>query len=408
MIRIEGANGFDRHRFIERGGQPMPTIQATRPVNVILDDGYGLQGVTGKPAPTIRAGRAPTKASSYRAPTMAEVNAARGTSGYRGASLFAGGGGSSTGWALAGFKVLWANEFMPHAAATYKANHSETILDQRTIREIQPAEILKALDLKAGELDFLDGSPPCDAFSTAGKRTEGWGKEKAYYGGQKRQRTDDLFFEFVRILDGLRPRVFIAENVTGLIKGKAKGRFLQILAALKATGYRVEVKVLDAQWLGVPQCRARVIFQGWRDGQRSRWPKPHGKRISLAEALAGADSTGEAIQIGRYAIGKEWAKLRPGGQSERYFQLVRPEPSRPSPAVTGLAAEFPSGASVTHPSEPRKFTISELKAVSSFPPDYDLKGTYAQQWAVCGMSVPPLMMYEIASAIRKGLDAEES
>ena len=86
--------------------------------------------------------------STYSAPTMAEVNAARGTSGFKGVSLFAGGGGSSTGWALAGFKILWANEFTQHAADTYSANHPETIVDRRTIRDVKPEEILEAIGMK--------------------------------------------------------------------------------------------------------------------------------------------------------------------------------------------------------------------------------------------------------------------
>ncbi|MCP3961274.1 MAG: DNA cytosine methyltransferase [bacterium] len=325
---------------------------------------------------------------------MAEVNAARGSNGYRGASLFAGGGGSSTGWALAGFKVIWANEFMDHAAATYRANHPETILDQRSIRDVKPEEILKATGLGGGELDFLDGSPPCDSFSTAGKRTKGWGKEKAYYGGKKRQRTDDLFFEYVRILDGLRPRMFIAENVTGLIKGAAKGRFLQILRALKATGYHVEVRVLDAQWLGVPQCRARVIFQGRREGERLRWPKPHRKRISLAEAIGSGIGRGDPLPPSR-------AKAYAGADAFNFERLCA---DAPAPTVTVSSP----GNDLGHPDAARKLTIPELKAISSFPADYDLKGSYAQQWAVCGMSVPPLMMFEIAKSVRKSLDAWEA
>jgi len=96
-----------------------------------------------------------------------------------------------------------------------------------------------------------------------------------------------LFFEFIRLLDGLKPRVFVAENVSGLVKGVAKGVFLEILAKLKACGYRVGVKVLDAQWLGVPQARQRTIFIGVREdlGKPPVFPKPLPYRYTMREAL---------------------------------------------------------------------------------------------------------------------------
>jgi DNA (cytosine-5)-methyltransferase 1 len=198
----------------------------------------------------------------YRVPPMAEI-AAVPPNGLTAVSTFSGCGGSSLGYKIAGFKVLWANEFIPAAAATYRANHPGTVLDTRDIRKVQPADILEAIGMRAGDLDLFDGSPPCASFSTAGKREKGWGRVKPY--SDTRQRVDDLFFEFARLVRGIQPRVFIAENVAGLVSGTAKGYFLQILRELKAAGYRVEARLLDAQWLGVPQMRKRVIFQGVRE-----------------------------------------------------------------------------------------------------------------------------------------------
>ena len=215
---------------------------------------------------------------------MAEI-AAVPNNGLRVVSTFSGCGGSCLGYRMAGFRVVWASEFIPAAAEVYRANHPDTLLDTRDIRKVQPAEILAATGLKVGELDLFDGSPPCASFSTAGKREKHWGKAKKY--SDTVQRTDDLFFEYVRLLDGLKPRVFVAENVSGLVKGVAKGYFLEILAKLKACGYRVGCKVLDAQWLGVPQARQRTIFIGVREdlGKDPVFPKPLPYRYSLREAL---------------------------------------------------------------------------------------------------------------------------
>ena len=206
--------------------------------------------------------------------------------GLRVASTFSGCGGSCYGYRLAGFDVVWANEFVPIAQESYKANHPTSVLDPRDIKIVQPEEILSAIGMKKGELDLFDGSPPCQAFSTQGQRAKGWGKEKVYEHGA-RQKNEDLFFEYVRLLDGLQPKVFVAENVSGLVKGAAKGYFKLIHAALQKCGYRVEARLLDAQWLGVPQSRSRIIFIGVQKdlGVLPSFPAPLPYRYSIGDAL---------------------------------------------------------------------------------------------------------------------------
>src|SRR5206468_3776290 len=115
----------------------------------------------------------------HRVPSMAEIAAAP-WNGYQVISTFSGCGGSCLGYRMAGFRVRWASEFIPAAQETYKMNHPDSILDLRDIREVQPQEILDAVGLQLGDLDLLDGSPPCASFSTAGKREAGWGKIKSY------------------------------------------------------------------------------------------------------------------------------------------------------------------------------------------------------------------------------------
>jgi DNA (cytosine-5)-methyltransferase 1 len=336
------------------------------------------------------------------------------------------------------YKILWANEFIPAARETYRANMSEgCLLDDRDIRTVQPEEILEAIGLKAGDLDLFDGSPPCASFSTAGKREAGWGKVKKYSDTQ--QRTDDLFFEYIRLLKGLRPRVFIAENVAGLVKGTAKGYFKIILKELKQAGYRVEARLLDAQWLGVPQSRQRLIFQGVREdlGLEPAFPKPFLYRHSIKEAIpwvrsvvhdtSGLFSTGDVTHrpspcitvgpnamnsrhfkvepetdISRYAIGREWDRIKVGQQSNKYFNLVKPDLDQPCPTITQTAG-ITGAAGVVHPTEKRKFTIAELKRICSFPDDFILTGSYAQQWERLGRSVPPLMMKAIAESVFDGV-----
>lgn len=379
----------------------------------------------------------------YAVPSMAAIRDLP-WNGFNAISTFSGCGGSSLGYRMAGFRVLWASEFIDAARDSYRANKADyTILDGRDIREVTAAEILTAIKMQPGELDLFDGSPPCASFSTAGKREAGWGKVKKY--SDKSQRTDDLFFEYTRLLQGLQPKVFVAENVSGLVKGTAKGYFLEILRALKACGYRVSCRVLDAQWLGVPQSRQRTIFIGVRAdlGLDPVHPKPLPYRYSVREALpwivavkdgpdgykdsanrasntivAGGDRPSEKAytaratyveaetDISRYAIGKEWDKIgKPGGQSDKFFQLTRPDLDGPCGCITASGGNT-STASVAHPTEKRKFTIAELRRICAFPDDFILTGTYAQQWERLGRAVPPVMMSHIAATIRDDILAK--
>jgi DNA (cytosine-5)-methyltransferase 1 len=362
----------------------------------------------------------------YQVPTMDDIRAIP-WNGFNAISTFSGGGGSSTGYRMAGFRVLWASEFIDAARETYRANKAPyTIVDGRDIRQVTAEDILTAIKMQPGELDLFDGSPPCASFSTAGKREAGWGKVKKY--SDKEQRTDDLFFEYIRLLRGLRPKTFVAENVSGLVKGTAKGYFIEIMRELKASGYRVSCKVLDAQWLGVPQARQRTIFVGVRDdlGIDPAHPKPLPYRYSVREALPwirGIDGPMPTIQAGagartssswehgtcmieaetdisRYAIGAEWERMgKPGTQSDKYFSLTRPALDAPSGTITQRGGDN-TCASVCHPTEKRKFSIAELKRICAFPDDYILTGTYAQQWERMGRAVPPIMMYHIAATVR--------
>jgi DNA (cytosine-5)-methyltransferase 1 len=323
--------------------------------------------------------------------------------GYNVISTFAGCGGSSLGYRMAGFRVLWANEFIPAAQETYLANcEPHTYLDPRDIREIQPEEILAQIKLARGELDILDGSPPCDSFSECGPREAGWGKVKNRRG--VKQRTDDLFFEYIRLVKGVQPKVFVAENVSGLVKGKATGYFLDIFQSMKDCNYRVRCKLLDASWLGVPQARQRIIFIGVRDdlGKDPIFPKPLPYQYTIRDAFTELvnNHVPSEISIEKYAIYKEWQQLKPGQQSKRYYNLRRAHFDKPCFTILAEGGNI-GAAGVTHPSEPRKFSIPELKRICSFPDDFILTGSFTQQWERLGNCVPPVMMYYIADTIRR-------
>lgn len=375
------------HYCVDVTDRPAETVVANRPIRLVLEHtGEPLMLDPAKPA--------------FRIPAMAEIRALP-WNGRKVISTFAGCGGSSLGYRMAGFKIAAAVEFIPAAAEVYRLNAGEgTVVVERDIRQVEAAELLELTGLAVGELDVLDGSPPCASFSSAGKREKAWGTVKKYSDGE--QRSDDLFFEFARLVAGLRPKVFVAENVSGLVKGAAKGYFLEILARLKACGYRVEARLLDAQWLGVPQARERLIFVGVREdlGLAPVHPKPLGYRYGVREAIADVMAPIEPeADLEGYAVGEAWDETPIGGSSERYFSLKRPDPERPSQTIAarGGAAGV---AGVTHPTEKRRFSIAELRRISGFPDDFALSGTYAQQWERLGRAVPPVMMAAIAAAVR--------
>lgn len=229
----------------------------------------------------------------------------------------------------------------------------------------------------------------CQGFSTAGKRD---------FNDDRNQ----LFREFVRLLRGLKPKVFVMENVSGMVKGKMKLIFAEILRELKASGYKVSARLLNAMYFNVPQSRQRMIFIGVRNDLNIEpsHPKAEAALITLGEAIKGVPSEWGG-DIRRYAIGKEWAALKIGGKSKRYLSLVRADPRKPCPTLTKGAGEWPSGASVTHPYECRKFSKEEQKRISSFPDGFTFDGDWADATSRIGNSVPPLMMRSIASHIRR-------
>lgn len=385
----------------------------------------------------------------YSIPTMEDIRDVE-RHGLCVVSTFSGCGGSSLGFRWAGWTSLWSSEFVPEAAETYRANFPDVPLGVQDIREVEPELILARLDIERGDIDVLEGSPPCASFSMAGKRDASWGEVKSY--SDVKQRTDDLLMEYARLLEGLQPRAFVMENVPGLLGGVAKGYRNELLREFERVGYRVSYEVIDAQHCGVPQRRKRAIFVGFRKdvvaGSPSGWfPEKLSYTYSIRDALPHLDGhalvvdqhsstfndndyvtpsldapiatvtkTGvsgddmydwrivptqeelDEVSIERYAIGEEWARLNEGEQSDKYLNLVRPDRDAPLPTVTQTGGVL-GAASVTHPSEPRKFTLAELRRLCGFPDDFVLTGSYRQGWERLGRAVPPPMMRAVASRV---------
>jgi len=179
-------------------------------------------------------------------------------------SFFAGGGGSSAGYKLAGGDCKFVNEFQQVAVDTYLANWPGTPHICGDIKDVTGQQIMKMTGIKKYELDILDGSPPCPPFSMSGTKKAGWNKEKMAY-GMKQKNIEDLTWEMIRIAGEMMPKVIICENVKGLTMEYAKQHLDRMVTDFEALGYATTFKVLNGIHFGVPQKRQRVFIVSVRN-----------------------------------------------------------------------------------------------------------------------------------------------
>ena len=298
-------------------------------------------------------------------------------------STFAGCGGSSLGYHMAGFRELLAVEWEQNAADTFRLNFPRVPLYHGDIAKLSVDECLRLAGVKPGELTVFDGSPPCQGFSTSGKREIGDARNQ-------------LFREYCRLLEGLRPRAFVMENVSGMVKGDFKLIFAEILRTLKRCGYRVKARLLNAMFYGVPQSRERMIFIGVREdlGIEPSHPAGWSEPVTLRDALAGADPSGTPRVSPLRA--RRWADTAIGGSHVERFSLKRLSWNKPSNTILKVSG---SGG-LMHPDEPRLLSLDELRRVGSFPSLFALVGKFDDGVNRIGNSVPPLLMRSIAAHVR--------
>jgi DNA (cytosine-5)-methyltransferase 1 len=314
-------------------------------------------------------------------------------------STFAGAGGSSLGYSMAGYRELLAVEWDDNAVATFKLNFPDVPVYHGDIAKLSVEQVLEMTGLEPGQLDVFDGSPPCQGFSTAGKRI-----------------IDDprnqLFREYVRLLRGLKPKVFVMENVSGMVKGKMKLVFVEILKELKASGYKVSARLLNAMYFNVPQSRQRMIFIGVRDdlGIEPSHPKAEHRAICVGDAWRGIDIPAGERSYAENVIASRAGSIAPilalAGQGVQlskiekrgyYFNWQRLHYLKVSPTI------LKEDINLCHPTEMRVLTPTECKPLASFPSAFGLIGEPKAQRSRIGNSVPPLFVRAIARHIRSSI-----
>ncbi len=311
-------------------------------------------------------------------------------------SLFHCGGGSTMGYKLAGCTVLGGVEIDPKMMKVYRTNHHPKhsyLMDVRAFNEIPDTDLPQDLF----NLDILDGSPPCTSFSMAGNREEDWGKAKKFREGQSEQRLDDLFDHYINTVGKLRPKVAIAENVKGLIAGRAKPYAKSLFDKFRAIGYKPSLWCFDASKMGVPQRRERTFFIASREDRPPLKFRFNERPIVFGEIV---DNTQPIRPLGQLEE-KLWpyvhaddtqmssASVRFNGK-DSYFghKLCRYD------RVMGTLV---SASTYNIYEQKRQMNDVELRRVSTFPVDFNFCDESVKY--LCGMSVPPYMMHRVASSV---------
>jgi DNA (cytosine-5)-methyltransferase 1 len=302
------------------------------------------------------------------------------------------GGGSTMGYKLAGFEHLGGVEIDPPIADVYKTNHNPKYLYVEDIRDFADRTEFPE-DLY--DLDILDGSPPCSSFSMAGNREKDWGKEKKFREGQTVQTLDDLFFDYIKLAKKLQPKVIIAENVKGLIQGNAKVYVHKIKAALEDAGYKVQLFLLNAASMGVPQKRERVFFVCQRNDLNYPKLELRFNEVSIPFKEIETEEKGKEIKckmLPLWEICKNGSSLSTVHPKGTYFGSIKLSPNL---VPNTLIAD--SGSPLLHYKYPNYISKKEVCQIGAYPLDYNFKKIKPKY--LIGMSVPPVMTAQIAHEI---------
>lgn len=357
--------------------------------------------------------------------------------------LFCGAGGLSEGFRQAGFHVLAGLDYDRKAGETFAATHPEATFIGGRIQDVTVHDLLRATGLKPGELDVLVGGPPCQGYSVY---NHGRGVHDPRAG---------LFREYLRIVEGMKPRWIVMENVSGLTSIADGGIIREIEQGLGRLGYDVKWQILKAEEYGVPQERRRIVFIGNRIGAPIMHPQPtHGPGLKKFVTIWDAISDLPPLENGGREVPEHYhspaanayqKELRKGAN-----RLTNHAAGRLSPVNEARMKHIPSGGSwrdipfdllpagmkrakrsdhtkrygrprksdlsctvltkcdvhwgaYIHPEQDRAITVREAARLQSFPDSFEFRGNRTEQYVQVGNAVPPLLGRAIARAL---LDAD--
>jgi len=310
-------------------------------------------------------------------------------------STFSGIGGSSRGYSMAGFRELAAVEWDEVAVETFKLNFPDVPVYVGDISKLSGAELMTIANIKKGELDILDGSPPCQGFSLSGPRM-----------------IDDprnsLAKSFIRLVHELQPKIVVMENVKGMVIGKMRKLTKEMMDDMSSAGYRVRVKILNSVFFTVPQARERVIFIAVREdlGKEPVYPKPRQPILTVRDAWGDDEIPGLLAETYRDTkTNRLMEKLRPGTTLNKYhpknhyFNWGRLSYEKPAPTLLRT-----SGGNKYHPLYNRPMTDREWMRLFTFPDEFQFYGNIiSNRTQGMGNSVPPFLIKAIAETLRDNI-----
>ncbi len=369
-------------------------------------------------------------------PPVPQVHGLR-ANGLKVVSLFTGAMGLDLGFAAAGFDIVFATDIDTLSMETLHRNMPSVPFVLDDIRNVPSRLILDQCGVERGSVDVLTGGPPCQPFSTAGRRR-----------GLEDPRATPLH-EFVRVIEDIQPRAFVMEEVTGLLSARLRhvpireraGRelspeeekgslFEHVMGLLRSTGYNIVYGVLNAADYGAPQVRHRVIIIGARDGTPHLPVPTHASRLEARhdsgvpkpwttfwectadlhgcqhEVVPMSPARGEYMRA--VPPGGHWRHLPEGmvgeamggalhaggGKMGFYRRLSWDEPS-----PTVVTSPLQKGSMMVHPEATRALSVQEYRRVQGFPDDWAIPGTVSDRYRLIGNAVPVYLSYAIARAV---------
>ena len=323
--------------------------------------------------------------------------------------LFAGAGGLALGLEQAGFENLLSNDFDKDSCNTLKANRPDWNVICDSVENLAEQDLLKILNIKEGELDLLSGGYPCQSFSYAGKRL-----------GLNDIR-GTMFYYYAKILKQLKPKMFLAENVKGLVSHDGGKTLQTMINVFEEIGYRVQYKVLNAWDYGVAEKRERIVIIGIRNDipVEYEYPSPYEYKPVLRDVLKNVpksegasypqskkevfdlvppggcwrdlpEDVARAYMKGSYNLG--------GGKTGMARRISWNEPS-----LTILCSPCMKQTDRCHPDETRPFTVRESARIQSFPDAWQFCGNLHSKYKQIGNAVPVNLAKEIGLSIIKVL-----